>query len=115
MYSMNTLIPTSKEIFNDHVLICPACQSSCIHPYAIECRSPGSEKGHVRITPDGIHLDPQKPAIGRGVMITLKFCCECSHVFEYELHFHKGSTFIKRRIRTLKDPQKDWPGTIWRD
>ena len=113
MCYMNNIIPNSKHVFGEHILLCPVCGDHCVHPIAVECRSPGGEKGHVKIDADGIFHDPTQPAIGRGVMITLKFECECSHAFEYELHFHKGSTSIKRRQRSL--PEEHVPATIWRN
>ena len=99
----------------DPMLICPACKESLVHPTAVECRSPGTANGHVRIDCKGIHLDPGQPPSGRGVAITLEFFCECGHAFEYELHFHKGSTFVKRRMRVLPNEMERWPTTIWRD
>ena len=111
---MKNMIPVGTLI-NDPVLVCPICGDNMIHPVAIECRSPGTEEGHVRIDANGVHLDPTKPAIDSGVMITLKFYCECAHVFEYEFHFNQGKTYLKRRMRELPDDCDCSLRTIWRN
>jgi hypothetical protein len=112
---MNDFIPFDITDIHTFQLACPVCGDIMIHPVAIECRSPGTEKGNVRIDSDGIHLDPTKPAIDSGVMITLTFHCECGHVFEYEFHFDHGSTYFKRRMRNLSNDPAYWPNTIWRN
>ena len=111
----DAFILTEKNEPFDPMLICPACKEGLVHPTAVECRSPGTANGHVRIDSKGVHLDPGQAPSGRGVAITLGFFCECGHAFEYELHFHKGSTFVKRRMRVLPNDMERWPTTIWRD
>lgn len=109
-----SLIPTC-ETNAESMLICPICQGEMIHPMAVECHSPGTANGYVRINNQGIHLAPTCPPVGRGVMITLKFSCEYGHTFEYEMHFHKGSTFVKRQMYVLPTNSIQSPNTIWRD
>jgi len=111
----DAFILTEKNGNSDPMLICPACKENLVHPTAVECHSPGTAKGHVRIDCKGIHLDPDQAPYGRGVVITLEFFCECGHAFEYEMCFHKGSTFVKRRMRVLPNNVEKWPATIWRD
>jgi hypothetical protein len=108
-------IPIYYESVSEPVLACPVCNFFYVHPVGLECRSPGTAKGHVRIDSKGIHINPEVPPTGRGVMITLHFLCECGHAFDYEFHFHKGSTLVSRQIPKLPDDPALRPDTIWRD
>ena len=109
-------IPVGTKISNEPAMACPICGFEYIHPVGIECNSPGTAKGLLRIDSDGVHLDPKQAPIGRGVRITLKFMCEYGHSFEYQLHFHKGQTYVERRMACLPmGRHEQWPDTIWRD
>ena len=112
---ITNFVPVIEPLADRPALACPICGHSTVHPVGLECRSPGTGKGQVLIDCNGIHLDPQQEPIGRGVMITLSFACEAGHAFEYELHFHEGSTFLCRRMQDLPNDPEKWPETIWRD
>ncbi len=94
---MNTDFILTRRTANDEtVLLCPVCGDEYVSPVAVDCRSPGGEKGHVRIDRQGLRLDPTAPAVGRGALVTLRFCCESGHGFGYGFHSHKGNTFVRR-------------------
>ncbi len=86
---------------NMPTLACPYCNWICVYPTAIEVNPPGSWKGKLRIDVRGVHLDPTKEPVGRGVEIVLHFACECDHEFTYRLHFHKGQTYVERETRPM--------------
>jgi hypothetical protein len=69
----------------------------------------------VRVDNNGIHLNPEMPPLGRGVLLMLRFICEYGHGFDYEFHFHKGSTIVNRQTFQLADDFALHPKTIWRD
>ena len=107
-------IAVGTQLLGEPALACPVCGFEYIHPVELECRSPGTAKGCVIINADGVNIDPCPPPEGRGTRITLRFVGECSHAFEYVLHFHKGNTMVFRSMRDLLD-DKQAPNTIWRD
>ena len=94
-------------------MVCPVCGLESVHPIALECISPGTRKGRVFINHDGLAVDPQFEAVGRGAKITLQFCCESGHQFAFSLHFHKGTTFVERQSGPPLN--LDEMKTIWRD
>ena len=108
-------IPLDSITMGEPVLACPVCGFHCVHPVGLECISPGTRNGHVKIDSKGIHLDPEASPVGRGVMITLRFFGECGHAFNYTFHFHKGSTVFSQDARKLLNIVEQWPNTIWRD
>lgn len=108
-------VPIDSTTMGEPVLACPVCGFYCVHPVALECRSPGTKKGHLKVDSNGIHLDPQLPPVGRGVMIAIRFVGECGHAFNYTFHFHKGSTaFFLDVIQKAKGVVLE-ADTIWRD
>ena len=113
----NAYISTGEDNASakEPILICPICHGDMIHPTAVECHSPGTARGHVRIDCKGIHLDPTQAPMGRGVVITLQFRCESGHTFEYQMHFCKGTTFVERQMQALPNNVDPRPQTIWRD
>ena len=113
---MNTtdFIPVGSEMLGEPALRCPVCESQYVHPEAVECRSPGTKHGFVRIDCDGIAMDPRVPPVRRGTQITLAFAGECGHRFEYVFHFHKGATLVARSMRECPRDEKHWPMVIWR-
>lgn len=107
-------IPTTQTA-NGPALVCPVCGCDCVHLIAVEVFPPGTGRGLLRVNADGIHLDPWPEPEGRGVRTTLVFLCEAGHAFDYVLHFHKGTTYIKRRIGQTYSNLRDVPNSIWRD
>jgi hypothetical protein len=81
-------------------------------PVGIECLPPGTAKGRVVITADGLMVDPYTEPVGRGVRITLCFQCDQDHRFAYRFHFHKGRTIV-RRLEWQTLPESEPMRTIW--
>ncbi|HBG25945.1 MAG: hypothetical protein A2Y10_19325 [Planctomycetes bacterium GWF2_41_51] len=108
-------IPIDYKSISQPVLACPVCNFFYVHPVGLECRSPGNSNGHVRIDSKGIHLNPEAPPSGRGVLIILHFTCECGHAFDYEFQFHKGNTLVECKTSRLPHDPSLRPETIWRD
>jgi len=105
---------TALACANQPTLLCPACHDPYVHPVGVTVLPAGKTPGSMTITAKGLQLDPTVPPAGRGVVITLSFECEQGHAFAYELSFHKGWTFIRRRIGSgPRDSTAD--ETIWRD
>lgn len=109
-----TPIPTTRSA-SGPTLVCPICGNDYVHPISVEVLPPGAVRGVLRVNADGIYLDPWPQPDGRGVRTTLAFLCEAGHTFYYVLHFHKGMTFIKRRVGTTYPDLCHTPETIWRD
>jgi hypothetical protein len=108
------LIPT-RPIASGLALVCPVCAHDCVHPIRVEVWPPGATRGVLSVAADGISLDPSIEPVGRGVRLVLDFLCEAGHAFSYAFQFHKGTTFIERRIgRTYSNPCAT-PATIWRN
>jgi hypothetical protein len=103
------------ETFGEPVLACPACGFNYIHPVGIECHSPGMPGGVLSVSSNGISLDTKSKPVDRGVVIILKFLCECAHEFEYVFSFRKGQTYVMSRIFPEKLLRHDFLNTIWRD
>lgn len=115
MTQIKDYIPVGCDMLNEPALACPVCGNQYVHPVGVECRSPGTRNGLVRIDADGVAIDPNQPPVDRGTQITLRFVCEASHRFEYVLHFHKGATLVSRAMGSLPRDAEQWPATIWRD
>ena len=94
---------------------CPVCGELYVHPVSIECRSPGTATGNVRIDGVGLHVTPHGKPAGRGVRIRMAFSCEQGCRFEYEWHFHKGQTYVSRDLDDTHVPTDPGGGVIWRD
>lgn len=105
------LMPTSSVFLGEPVLACPVCGHDYIHPVKVQIVSPGSERGSVTVDWRGVHLDPQHPPLGRGVVLYLEFHCERGHRLEYRLAFSKGQTLPDLTARDSSDGSE----TIWRD
>lgn len=108
-------IPVNDLFTGQPALLCPVCGGPNVHPVGLECLSPGTAKGLVRIDADGVAIDPGRQAEGRGTKITLQFIGECGHGFDYVLHFHEGVTGVQRFARSMPGGPNRWPKTIWRD
>jgi hypothetical protein len=111
---MTDYIPIDDKYCSRPLLLCPICGFECIHPIGIECLPPGTPKGRVLITSDGLMVDPHAEPDGRGVRITLYFECESHHKFAYRFHFHKGHTFFEQ-IKWRPTPESESADTIWRN
>ena len=54
----------------------------------------------------------ERPASGRGSLVTVRMVCESSHLFALEFQFHKGQTFARTvQLGTVEQ----FPSTLWRD
>ena len=106
------------------ILRCPACDFDYLHPKEVCIIHAGKENSVVKVTKDGLFVDPRLGLIeegsARGVRIAILFSCENGDkttVREYQ--FHKGQTLFQ--IRTDEPVEKgcaDCPrneDTIWRD
>jgi hypothetical protein len=113
--NINNYIPVGAELRGEPALACPVCGDQYVHPVELECVSPGTQEGKVTIDAGGIAIDPRHPCEGRGVRITLKFFCEQGHLFEYHLHFSKGSTLVERYASLSPATADKAKETIWRD
>ncbi len=113
--SARDYIPVGTELLGEPALACPVCGREYIHPVRIECRSPGTAKGRVVISADGIAINPHCPPVHRGTQITLRFVGECGHEFDYVFRFYKGTTLVSRFMRNLPSDRTQCPPTIWRD
>ena len=112
----HTIFPTNANVNDEQHLLCPVCGLDYVHPIGIECWSPGSEKGHVKIDANGIHINTDEAGRGRGVCFTTTFACEAGHLFSFGMQFHKGNTIVERLVNQIStfDPDNDHR-TIWRD
>ena len=97
-----------------HCLQCPVCSSLDVHQIALDCRSPGTERGHVHIDANGIIIDTEAQG-ACGVVTRFSFQCERGHLFEFALFFDKGRTRIGRRLNEIPVTTDDVPRTIWRE
>ena len=80
----------------------------------MRCHSPGKENGSVTIDKNGVSIENQSKAVGRGTRIILGFQCESSgHRFEQAFQFHKGNT-IASLTATGEDDGYSLK-TIWSD
>lgn len=97
-------------------VICPVCGHDYVHP--IETRL-FPVKGDSLVTVDvkGVVVAPSDaPSRQRGISIVVKFCCEQGCVWESELKFHKGMTFVStKELDEIHEihPERG-PSTIWR-
>jgi len=112
MMSDKEFMPITFES-DEPILTCPVCDCYYVHPVGLECRSPGTAKGHVLIDNRGIHLDPEAPPFDRGVKIILHFTCECGHAFDYEFHFSEGNSLVNCQTSLLSSSSVLRPKTIW--
>jgi len=112
----HNIIPTKANLNGEQQMLCPVCGWDYVHPIGIDCWSPGSAKGHVKIDDNGIHISADGAGSGRGVRFAFSFTCEAGHLFSYDMQFHKGNTTVKRLVNQISTSDTDnGPRTIWRD
>lgn len=100
---------------DDERVLCPypGCGFNCIHPIRVAVNSGGVV---TVINDEGTTV---KTGFGhaRGVMISIYFQCEDSHVSRMDFQFHKGETY--REFVSLgsltEEHEESSPRTIWRD
>lgn len=106
-------IPT---IWTGHeaLLVCPHCGDEYVHPIGLRCLPAGKSGAELVVDHDGVRWNPDQQPVGRGVVIVLAFACESSHVFYYQLQFHKGNTMVTRQVQFVPCPLNE-TDTIWRN
>ncbi len=76
------------------VVMCPTCGFECTHMGMVTVKQ-GERidvvtRSETIRRENGATIEPFE----RGAIVTILMWCEQSHVFEWKMQFHKGSTFV---------------------
>ena len=97
---------------------CPYCPCDNVHVVGVRT-FPVHGCVAYETTHEGLRAQPSDAAQRqRGVSVVLRWVCEWGHMWEAELRFHKGSTWLTNVLITEAHTEAehlDLPQVIWRD